>query len=217
MSLQTDLVVIPVTVMNNDLRVLLTPNPQGNYSLPNVTLGGGLLQQGAYTALAKNLFGESQAALISQWMASERFRTRVVEVFDKPSGAAAVDAVRIVRVLGIPEDLAKHTRAEWRSLSQAIEVVDEDSAKFLQATRDMIPFWARMTTLVFEILPAVFSIQDLRLIVSYLSSQDVDAGNFHRRLKRLDILRPLVAGQRVHKWEFVWEKAAVVAREGLLP
>ena len=81
-----------------------------------------------------------------------------------------------------------------------------------------MPLWVKNTTFTFELLSQVFSIQDLRLLVGMLSSQEIDPGNFHRRLKRLDILRPLVTGQqRVHKWEFAWEKSDILGAEGLIP
>jgi hypothetical protein len=31
------------------------------------------------------------------------------------------------------------------------------------------------------------------------------------------VLNPLVAGQRVHRWEFAWGKGEVLKGEGLIP
>jgi hypothetical protein len=157
---------------------------------------------------------------VEAWLHSPRCRDRIVDCFDRELLIEGAPGVAIVRAVSLPEDLAADAKGTWvspKSLFAADSVLGEDSRLFLRECLNLIPTWVRYTSLVFELLPSVFSIQDLRLLVSLLAANEIDPGNFHRRLKRLDILKPLVSGQRVHKWEFSWSKTEALTTEGLIP
>lgn len=220
MTLQTELVLVPITVVNEELRVFLVPQTKlgGSLGLPAVSLNQSFVQRDALKALMTSFFPQTVSNEVGAWMQSRRFQGRVIEVYDS-STASGQSTIQVVRAVAVPQDLAKNAQGEWYSFEEAAVRLEGNfvDRAFLEACQELVPFWSRMSTFTFEVLPAVFSIQDLRLLVSNLSKQEVDAGNFHRRLKRLDILTPLVSGQRVHRWEFAWEKTPVVSREGLLP
>lgn len=213
--MQPELLVIPVTVLGDTLKVLLTSQSREELGLPCLDLGSGFGQAEALLQAVK-AFLPLPDSEFAQWTNSKRYRGRVVEVFDRPQS----QKVTVVRAIAVPQDVAIRAKGEWCNAEDAalrLQQTDAFAATCLQTCLENIPFWARMSAFVFEVLPAVFSIQDLRLLVSNLSHQEVDAGNFHRRLKRLDILNPLVAGQRVHRWEFNWTRSDIVKKEGLLP
>lgn len=168
--------------------------------------------------------------LLAQWFASQRFVSRVVDVLDVPATATEPRAsLEVVRAIAVPDDvfaaLGAPTGAAadevWLEvdavLSGKVEGFSKASCKIVAAAAGAVPDWTRHGSFAFELLPPVFSIQDLRLLLGHMTSQDIDAGNFHRRLKRLDLLRPMVGGQRVHRWEFDWSKTETLRRESLIP
>lgn len=221
MSVRTELFLVPLSVHGGSLRVLVRrdTNQQGQV-LPHAVLRNDLFQHDAQEGILRDLLASAPMNEVEAWLSSRRYRDRIVEVFDRNLLFEGAQSVALVRALAIPEELAQEAKGTWLSAQEVFSnesLLTDDCKRFVRECLDLIPQWVRSTTLAFELLPAVFAIQDLRLLVGMLVNQEIDAGNFHRRLKRLDILRPLVSGQRVHRWEFNWDRAAMLKNEGLVP
>jgi hypothetical protein len=221
MSMRTELFLVPLSTFGGELRVLVKKDPSiGVQVLPNIQLKGEHFQRSAQEHLLRELLTGAPREEVESWMTSPRYRDRIVEVYDRNLLFEDVPSVAIVRGIAIPEELAPHAKGTWLSVNSLFSqesLLSADCKLFSKECLSLVSQWIRSTTFPFELLPAVFSIQDLRMLVSLLASQDIDPGNFHRRLKKLDVLRPLVSGQRVHRWEFVWGKDDVLRQEGLIP
>jgi hypothetical protein len=221
MSVRTELFLVPISTHGGTLRVLVRKDANNpGQILPHAQLKSDFFQKEAQEQVLRDLLVAVPSATLDAWMNSPRYTDRVVDVFDRNLLFERVQSVAVVRAIAIPEDLAQDAKGTWLSATEIFSndsLLSDDCKLFVRECLNLIPYWVRNTTFSFELLPPVFAIQDLRLLVSMLASQDIDAGNFHRRLKRLDILRPLVSGQRIHRWEFAWDRAAVLRTEGLIP
>jgi hypothetical protein len=221
MSARTELFLIPVSAHGGELRVLVRKDAdQDKYVLPHMLLRSDHLQRDTQSQIIRELLGPVAQSVVDTWMASARYRDRIVDVFDRDLLFEGAQSVAIVRAVALPEELAPDAKGTWlppATLFSADSMLSEDCKLFVKDCLDLIPRWVRHSTLAFELLPQVFSIQELRLLVTLLAGHEIDPGNFHRRLKRLDILKPLVAGQRVHRWEFSWDKSDALGDEGLIP
>lgn len=221
MSVRTELFLVPLSVHGGSLRILVRrdTNQQGQV-LPHVVLRNDLFQHDAQEGLLRDLLASAPANDLEAWLASKRYKDRIVEVFDRSLLFENAQSIAVVRAIAIPEELAPEAKGTWLSAQEVFSnesLLTDDCKRFVKECLELVPLWVRSTTLAFELLPAVFAIQDLRLLVGMLINQEIDAGNFHRRLKRLDILRPLVSGQRVHRWEFNPERGHMLKNEGLVP
>lgn len=221
MSAKTELFIVPVSTHTGDLRVLVKRDPVSEkHVLPSVVLKTDFLQKSALEFGLREIFSGADSEVLSTWLSSSRLKDRVVDVYDRDLLFEEAQSVAIVRVVAVSSEIAPDARGLWLTpdeLFSESSQLSHDCRLFVRDAMASVPFWIRHTSLAFELLPQVFSIQDLRLLVGLLSGQEIDPGNFHRRLKRLDLLNPLVAGQRVHRWEFVWGKGDVLKGEGLIP
>ena len=221
MTSRTELFLIPFSAHGGELRVLVRRDAeQDKHVLPHLILRSDQLQRDTQSQIVRELLGSAVSSVVEQWMKSPRYRDRVVDAFDRDLLFEGAQSVAIVRALALPEELAPDARGSWlppQALFSSDSMLSEDCKLFVRECLNLVPRWVRHSSLAFELLPQIFSIQELRMLVSMLAGHEIDPGNFHRRLKRLDILRPLVAGQRVHRWEFSWDKADALREEGLIP
>jgi hypothetical protein len=219
MFARSELFLLPLSTLGGELRVLVRREADKQV-LPHVLLKPNLMQKGSQDALLRDVLAAYPSPDIDTWITSSRCKDRIVDCFDRDLLFEGAQGVAIVRAVAIPEELSSECKGTWispRVLFSQDSMLSEDCKLFLRECLNLIPTWVRYTSLAFELLPAVFSIQDLRLLVSLLAGSEIDPGNFHRRLKRLDILHPLVSGQRVHKWEFSWQRTEALTSEGLIP
>lgn len=221
MSARTELFLIPMAVHGGELRILVRKDAdQEKHVLPHLLLKADHLQRETQVQIVREILAAVPQATLNAWLGSPRYRDRIVDVFDRDLLFERAQSVAIVRAVAIPEELAPDARGTWLSpqtLFSGDSMLSEDCKLFARECLNLIPRWVRHSTLSFELLSQIFSIQELRMLVSLLSRNEIDPGNFHRRLKRLDILKPLVAGQRVHRWEFAWDRAEGLRAEGLIP
>ncbi|MEN9808795.1 MAG: hypothetical protein RLZZ488_362 [Pseudomonadota bacterium] len=221
MSAKTELVLVPISAHTGELRVLVRRDTATEKQvLPHLFLKSDVLQKSALEYILRDLLSSSEPEELSSWIGSTKCKDRVVDVYDRDLLFESAQSVAIVRVVAIPSEIAPDARGVWltpQELFAEDSHLSHDCRLFVRDALAQIPFWIRHSSLAFELLPKVFSIQDLRVLVGLLSGQEIDPGNFHRRLKRLDVLNPLVAGQRVHRWEFAWGKGEVLKGEGLIP
>lgn len=221
MSAKTELVLVPISTHTGELRVLVRRDAATEKQvLPHLFLKSDVLQKSAIEHILRDLLTPAEPEELTSWISSTKCKDRVVDVYDRDLLFEGAQSVAIVRVVAIPSELAPDARGVWltpQELFAEDSHLSHDCRLFVRDALAQIPFWIRHSSLAFELLPKVFSIQDLRVLVGLLSGQEIDPGNFHRRLKRLDVLNPLVAGQRVHRWEFAWGKGEVLKGEGLIP
>lgn len=221
MFARTELFLVPLSAHGGELRVLVRRDQATDKQvLPFTVLKPQSFQRGHQEACLRDVLSGCHQGEVDAWLSSPRCRDRIVDCFDRDLLFENAQSVAIVRGIAIPEEFAVEAKGTWiapRVLFSQDSLLSEDCKLFLREALNLVPGWVRHTTFAFELLPSVFSIQDLRLLVSLLAGQDIDPGNFHRRLKRLDILRPLVSGQRVHRWEFSWSRAEALKAEGLIP
>jgi hypothetical protein len=221
MSVRTELFLVPLSAHGDSLRILVRKdavNP--GQVLPHALLKTDAFQRQSQEQILRDIFSSVSSSELQAWMESPRYSDRIVDVFDRNLLFERAQSVAIVRAIAIPEDLAGEAKGSWLSAQEVFSnesLLSDDCKLFARECLNQVSHWVRSSTFSFELLPPVFAIQDLRLLVSMLSGQDIDAGNFHRRLKRLDILRPLVSGQRIHRWEFAWNRSEVLRAEGLIP
>lgn len=221
MFARTELFLVPLAVLGGELKVLVR-REQGSerQTLPNLALKTQTFQRGSQKQLLSDILLGYSGADVSAWLGSPACCDRIVDCYDRDLLFEESQSVAIVKAVALPEILACEARGTWispKSLFSGDSALGEDCKLFLREALNLIPRWIRFTSFAFELLPSVFAIQDLRLIVSLLSKQEIDPGNFHRRLKRLDVLSPMVTGQRVHRWEFSWSKSHILGSEGLIP
>ncbi|MBM3381211.1 MAG: hypothetical protein FJY29_02100 [Betaproteobacteria bacterium] len=221
MSAKTELILVPVSTHTGELRILVKRDSSTEkQTLPGTLLRADFLQKSGLEYALREILSQCDAEELSSWIASSKCKDRVVDVYDRDLLFEGAQSVAIVRVVAIPSELAPDARGLWLTPAELFAEtshLSHDCRLFIRDALASVPYWIRHSSLAFELLPKVFSIQDLRLLVGLLSGQDIDPGNFHRRLKRLDLLNPLVAGQRVHRWEFAWGKGEVLKGEGLIP
>jgi len=221
MSAKTELVLVPISTHTGELRVLVRRDSTTEKQvLPHLLLKSDLLQKSALECVLRELLAQSDAEELASWIGSAKCKDRIVDVYDRDLLFEGAQSVAIVRVVAVPSELAPDARGVWLTPEELFAEnshLSHDCRLFVRDALALVPYWIRHSPLAFELLPKVFSIQDLRVLVGLLSGQDIDPGNFHRRLKRLDVLNPLVAGQRVHRWEFAWTKGEVLKGEGLIP
>lgn len=227
--INSELFLIPLATIQNRLCVLAQRDPEfpDQRSFPYLPLTPGAHVQSTVRTLVRSLFDVTKedgnlSEAVENWFQSPRRKDRMIEVYDRDLLPEGKQSVAIVRALAIPDDLSASVKGVWLDFMSAFSdasLLSPDNRLFLRACLKQIPLWVRNTTFSFELLSKVFSIQDLRILVSHLSEQEIDPGNFHRRLKRLDILCPvaLQPQQRVHRWEFSWERDGVLSTDGLIP
>jgi hypothetical protein len=220
-SSRTELFLVPFSAHGGELRVLVRRDPvHDKHVLPHAVLRGDQLQRESQMQIVRELLPSVAPAVVDSWIQSPRYRDRIVDAYDRDLLFEGVQSVAIVRAVALPEELAPDAKGTWlppQTLFSADSMLSEDCKLFARECLNLVPKWVRHSSLAFELLPQTFSIQDLRLLVSMLAGHEIDPGNFHRRLKRLDVLRPLVSGQRVHRWEFFWDRSEALKDEGLIP
>lgn len=222
--MKVQLVLIPIAAFEDNLYFYTASQTQSFSYFPSLMLSETLHVMEATRTILRNCFAGSSLSAFSDfeaWLFSERYHTRMVEVFDRENLLEQENSITIVRAISIPHVFANRDSRSWQSstplLSESSKL-SKDHQIFLNKCLKLIPMWIKHTSFTFELLSKVFSIQDLRLLVSMVSNQEIDPGNFHRRLKKLDILRPLAEGQqRVHRWQFAWDKSGVLSSDGLIP
>jgi hypothetical protein len=221
MNIRTELFLLPICSVGGEVRVLLKKEAASEkLVIPSYILKPNMYQNAAAEALLSDLLTGVPAQQLEYWLQSSQCHKRIVDSYDRELLLDTNPGVALLRAVAIPEDLAPKAKGLWYSAAEVFgsdSSVANDSKLFVKDALDLVPHWVRYSTFAFELLPKVFSIQDLRVLVGSLSKQEIDPGNFHRRLKRLDILTPLVAGQRVHKWEFTWDRREILRAEGLIP
>lgn len=220
--MKTELFLIPIAAVNNSLRVLIINDPSNNrQTFPSVLLRQDFHLHAGTRYILSDLFSSLHLADLETWFNSARCKDRIVDVYDRDLLFEQVQSIAIVRAIALPQEFSLNVRGLWLnadSLFSQDSILAPDSRLFLKECLNKVPMWVKNTTFSFELLSQIFSIHDLRMLISMLSEQEIDPGNFHRRLKKLDILRPLVLGQqRIHKWEFAWEKSDILGIEGLIP
>jgi hypothetical protein len=190
MFARSELFLVPLSTHGGELRVLVRRDPTTEKQiLPHLILKPQMVQRACQEALLKDVLGSYAPGDVETWLQSSRCRDRIVDCFDREMLFEGAPGVAIVRAVCIPEELSSEAKGTWISpkvLFSPDSLLSEDCKLFLRECLNMIPTWVRYTSLAFELLPAVFSIQDLRLLVSLLATNEIDPGNFHRRLKRLD-------------------------------
>ena len=220
--MKTELVLIPIAAMKDGLQLLVNQEPGSDkLTFPNVSLKQEFFLRGGLDQILHQLLVTVPQPELDNWLHSSRCKDRIVDVYDRDLLFEQVHSMVIVRAIALPQEFSLHAKGIWlnaETLFSQNSRLSPDNRLFLQECLNQIPRWVKNTTFIFELISQVFSIQDLRLLIGILSHQEIDPGNFHRRLKRLQILNPRVAGQqRIHKWEFSWEKSNVLLTEGLLP
>jgi hypothetical protein len=221
MNVRTELFLLPMSCVGGEVRVLLRKDTTSEkLVIPSVLLKPQLFQNAAAEVLLSEILSASEPEKVETWLQSSQCNKRIVDSYDRELLMDSGSGVAVLRAVAIPEDIAPKAKGLWYTAAEVFgsdSLVSNDCKLFIKDTLDLVPHWVRYSTFAFELLPHVFSIQDLRMLVGSLSKQEIDPGNFHRRLKRLDVLTPLVAGQRVHKWEFTWDRRSVLKAEGLIP
>lgn len=224
-----ELFLIPLATIQNRLCVLAQRDPQfpDQRAFPYLPVASGENLQSTLRTLVWSLFDFTNSETtpwnaVEGWFDSERRKDRMIDAYDRSLLFEEKQSVAIVRALAIPDDLSPLAKGVWLDFESAFSdssLLSPDNRLFLRECLKQIPLWVRNTTFSFELLAKIFSIQDLRNLVSQLSEQEIDPGNFHRRLKRLDILSPVAQQpqQRVHRWQFSWERGFVLSTDGLIP
>ncbi len=220
--MKVELYLIPIAAFHDKLHFYVTPNSEKeSLRFPVSLLGDELHVEEATRNILRRCFSCDNDPEFENWLLSSHCAPRIINVFDRPSLPEKEKSIAIVRAISICENLAMRSKDNWQCASSLLEsssMLSIDNQVFLNEALNLIPMWVKSTSFTFELMSQVFSIQDLRLLVSMLSNQEIDAGNFHRRLKKLDILRPQGSSQqRVHRWEFAWERSPVLSADGLIP
>ncbi len=222
--LKTELFLIPLASINDNLHVLVTQDKGAlgeKQSFPSILLKQDLYLHGGVRQLLRKVLLGVPPAELENWIESARCKDRIVDVYDRNLLFEKAQTIAIVRAIALPQNFSSGASGVWLNADTLFlqhSALTTDCRLFLKECLNQVPVWVKNTTFSFELLSHIFSIQELRLLVGMLSQQEIDPGNFHRRLKKLDILRPLTNGQqRVHRWEFAWEKSAILCSEGLIP
>ena len=214
--MNVELFIIPVAAFNDKLHFYTAASS----TFPSCKLSDDLHSfEAMRTVLLKYFSDDSEE--FTQWLNSPRCKDRIIDVYDRNRLPEQRNSIAIVRAVSIPDNIALRDKDSWyepQSLLNENSLLSQDNKLFLSECLNLIPVWVKNTSFTFELMSRVFSIQELRLLVGTLSNQEIDPGNFHRRLKKLDILRPLGVGQqRVHRWEFAWERCIALSADGLIP
>jgi hypothetical protein len=225
--LKVELFIVPLAAIEEELKVFVQEVEEIDknshlFSFPRIALTTGFYIGSAFRALLQAILGHLDSGMVEAWLQSSRCTHRIVDSYDRESLFEAVPSVAIVRAVAIPQDFATaQTTGRWisvRSLLEQNSFLSPDNLLFLKECIKLVPLWTKNTSFPFELMSHIFSIQELRNLISLLSNQEIDPGNFHRRLKKLDILKPLTAGgQRIHRWEYAWERGGSLIKDGLLP
>ena len=219
--MKAELFLIPLAAIGDNLKVLVTKdNSSERHIFPSIHLRQDIHLHAGTREILKDLLGNVPPVELEAWLSSPRCKDRIVDAYDRDLLFEQVQSVAIVRSVAVPKEFSSAAKGTWVEAEQIFArdtFLSADCRLFLRECLNLVPLWVKNTTFTFELLSKVFSIQDLRQLVGMLSHQDIDPGNFHRRLKRLDILKPLVGGQRVHRWEFAWERSSALTKDGLIP
>ena len=223
--IECELRLVLLSQQDHELKILVSRSSSAGADAvyPHAFLAQPTLQWGATVSLLKSIFPLNPDE-VDAWVNAPRFKERIIDVLDAPGvpGGVAGDCSRVViaRAVAVPPSLAALAQG-WVGFHEMLaQSATQGRVGDLEITHTCLyklREWTRYSSLVFELLPEVFSIQDLRASMIDLAQVDIDPGNFHRRLKKLDILRPLGSGQRVHRWEFVWSRSSVLRAEGIIP
>lgn len=212
--MKVELFIIPIATFNDKLHFYVVDN-----HFPCIELQNEFYTFAATRALLSNHFSAHEE--FESWLNSPRCKDRIIDVYDRDRLQEHEDSVAIVRAISIPDNIALQDQNSWHEAQNLLSQhspLSPDNRVFLSNCLNLIPMWVKNTSFTFELMSRVFSIQELRLLVGTLSNQEIDPGNFHRRLKKLDILRPLGSGQqRVHRWEFAWDRSVALSSDGLIP
>ncbi len=220
--MKVELYVLPIAAFHEKLHFSVVRHASsGELTFPTRELNNELHVAKATAMLLREYFSFDNDGEFESWASSTRCNARIINVFDRDLLPQQEKSIAIVKAVPIPENIALRNLDNWYtspSLLSDTSHLSVDNQIFLKEALNQIPIWVKNTSFTFELLSQVFSIQDLRLLVSMLSNQEIDPGNFHRRLKKLDILRPRgTSQQRVHKWEFAWERSPTLSADGLIP
>ncbi len=221
--MKVELILLPIAVLNGQLRFYVVNHSNLSITFPMAELLEDPLIFEATNAILNQYFAKqnSNNPDFETWLYSAQCKGRMVDVYDKNRLVEKNNCLVLVQAISIPESIAKATEDHWLGAPELLEShskLTADNKLFLSACLNLIPFWVKNSSFAFELMNSIFSIQELRLLVATLANQEVDPGNFHRRLKKLDILKPLGTGfQRVHRWEFAWERSNALSSDGLIP
>ncbi|MBX9702604.1 MAG: hypothetical protein K2X39_00485 [Silvanigrellaceae bacterium] len=222
MAVSAELFLIHLAFINNSLRILVrTDESKETKVFPSIGLRNELFIFGAMNQLLHDTFQDLSLKDLEEWLNSSRYKNRIVETFDRDLLFEQNQSLAIVRAVAIPEEFCLKAKGEWfeiNSLFSNETILAPDCKLFLRECINLVPYWSCFTPFVFELLPEIFPINELRNYINTITGKEIDPGNFHRRLKKLDILKPVMAKnhQRVHKWEFYWEKDRVLSEQGLI-
>ncbi len=213
--MKIELFLIPIAAFSEKLYFFV----DNSKKFPSLQLNDSISLQRATKDILHSLFCHHNE--LSSWLESPRCKDRVIETYEKQCLPEKENGLAIVRAISIPDNIALEAQNSWFPVEKLLvdeNLLSPDCKEFLLDCLKLIPLWVKNTSFAFELMKHVFSIQELRLLVGTLSNQEIDPGNFHRRLKKLDILQPLSSGQqRVHRWQFDWERTSYLISDGLIP
>lgn len=82
------------------------------------------------------------------------------------------------------------TNARWWSLDQLPQPLAFDHLDILRAAVDRLRSKLEYTTLAFLLLPEVFTLPDLKQTYETILGEELDRGNFYRKIKEAGLLQP---------------------------
>lgn len=219
-SVTVDLIVF--TVRDSDLKVLLVqrgePPFEGDWALPGgfVRVGDAFDDRGEslQQAARRELIEETHLDLQSAWLEQ-------VGAFGAPDRDPRMRVISVAYTALLRPDLAPLVRggsdaadARWASMTE-LPSLAFDHADLLGHAHRHIRERLATSAIAFELVPATFTINELRAVWAAVLGTPMDAGNFRRRFKRLvdDGIVAEAPGKRITStkpatvWRFVGRHA----------
>ena len=183
-SVTVDLVVF--TIMDNDLKVLLIrrrePPFKGLWAIPGgFVTKGETLDQAAMRKLREetNVADIYLEQLYTFGEPKRDPRTRVISVAYIALVSADTQTLRVSD---------ESTDVRWFPVRALPGPLAFDHDTILAAGLDRLRSKLEYTTLAFQLLPEVFSILELKHIYEQILGEDLDKGNFYRKIKDSNVL-----------------------------
>jgi 8-oxo-dGTP diphosphatase len=79
----------------------------------------------------------------------------------------------------------------WFAVDRLPQPLAFDHDRILAVALDRLRSKLEYTTLAFELLPQVFSLPELKLTYEMILGEELDRGNFYRKIKEADVLEPV--------------------------
>ena len=182
---------VAVTVVDSDLKALFARRGEaphrGSWALPGgfVRVGEGLDQGEDLEAAARRELLE-QAGLVAGGGAMEQ-----VGAFGRPYRDPRGRVISVAWLVPIPPDRAAGARPggavdelRWTSLKERPRLAF-DHDQILEGALDRLRARLDASAMAFELVPATFTVADLRGVYEAALRTHYDAANFRRRFKRL--------------------------------